>query len=123
MRLGIVIGTVTLNRQHESLGGGRWRLITPLSWQQLAAAPQNSPARLLEFAAQITTEPLAAFDELHAGLGSLVTFTEGREAANAFHPAAKPVDAYVSAIIDQADVVSPATLGTTTSGAAPKKTT
>ncbi len=104
MRLGIVIGTVTLNRWHESLAGGKWRLVTPLSWADLSRLPQGETDNLQAFASDLATEPLTAYDEIHAGVGSLVAFTEGREASSPFHPDVKPVDAYVTAILDQLNV-------------------
>ena len=38
MRIGEVIGTVTLNRQHPSLLGARFKLVVPLSLDDLCAA-------------------------------------------------------------------------------------
>ena len=37
------------------------------------------------------------------GMGQLVAFSEGGEAAQPFQPEGKPVDAYISALIDQID--------------------
>ncbi|MDA7980638.1 MAG: carbon dioxide concentrating mechanism protein CcmL [Pirellulales bacterium] len=104
MRLGIVIGTVTLNRQHTSLTGGKWRLVTPLDWEDLSRLPQDCTTDLQSFAAELSTEPVTAYDDLHAGVGSLIAFTEGREASAAFHPNVKPIDAYLTAILDRLDV-------------------
>ena len=36
MRIGDVIGTVTLNRVHPSLTGASFKLVAPLSWDNLA---------------------------------------------------------------------------------------
>ena len=36
-------------------------------------------------------------------IGQLVAFSEGGEAAQPFQPEGKPVDAYISALIDQID--------------------
>lgn len=106
MRLGIVIGTVTLNRWHESLAGGKWRFVTPLSWADLSRLPNGATDGLQAFATELATAPLAAYDELHASVGSLVAFTEGREASAPFHPEVKPVDAYVTAILDQLNITN-----------------
>jgi microcompartment protein CcmK/EutM len=88
MRIGEVIGTVTLNRAHPSLLGAAFRLAIPLSLADLTsgATPQG--------------ESLVVYDELGAGLGSRIAFSEGGEAAQPFLPAVKPVDAYNAAILD-----------------------
>jgi ethanolamine utilization protein EutN len=88
MRIGDVIGTVTLNRCHPSVAGGCWKLVVPLSWDDLLGCPAE-PA-----------EEIAVFDELSAGLGSRIAMSEGREAAMPFHPQVKPIDAYNAAILD-----------------------
>ncbi len=97
MRIGDVIGTVTLNRAHPSLLGGRFKLVAPLSWDNLAGR-WDEPA-----------EELAVFDELGAGVGSRIAISEGREAAMPFHPEVKPIDAYNAAILDTLDYVTPET--------------
>ena len=38
MRIGDVIGTVTLNRAHTSILGARFKLVTTLSWDNLAGS-------------------------------------------------------------------------------------
>ena len=88
MRIGEVIGTVTLNRAHPSLTGGRFKLVVPLS---LANLTGQSNERAEEF---------TVYDELGAGMGNLIAISEGREAAQPFHPDVKPVDAYNAAILD-----------------------
>ena len=52
-------------------------------------------------------EPLVAWDDLGAGDGQLVAFSEGGEAAQPFRPNDKPVDAYIAAIIDRLDLAAP----------------
>ena len=88
MRIGEIIGTVTLNQAHPSLIGGRFMLVVPLS---LANLTGQSDQR---------AEELTLYDDLGAGVGSLVAFSEGREAAQPFHPELKPIDAYNAAILD-----------------------
>jgi ethanolamine utilization protein EutN len=97
MRIGDVIGTVTLNRAHPSMTGARFKLVTPLSWDNLAGRWEE---RL---------EEIAVFDELGAGVGSRIAISEGREAAMPFHPEIKPVDAYCAAILDTLEYVTPET--------------
>lgn len=88
MRIGEVIGTVTLNRAHPSLAPGSLRLAIPLTLNDLTgeAEPQG--------------EALVVYDELGAGNGSRIAFSEGGEAAQPFLPEDKPVDAYNAAILD-----------------------
>ena len=88
MRIGEVIGTVTLNRRHPSLAGGRYKLVVPLSLADLEGKG-GEPA-----------EELTVYDELGAGLGHRIALSEGREAAQPFHPEVKPIDAYCAAILD-----------------------
>jgi microcompartment protein CcmK/EutM len=91
MRLGKTIGTVTLVEPHDTIRGGVFRLVVPLSAADLTAA--DGPA-----------EPLVAWDDMGAGEGQLVAFSEGGEAAQPFRPLEKPVDAYVAAIVDRLDI-------------------
>ena len=88
MRIGDVVGMVTLNRAHPSLKGASFRLATPLSWDNLAGRSDQP------------LEEIVVIDELGAGLGSRIAISEGREAAMPFHPEIKPIDAYNAAIID-----------------------
>lgn len=82
------MGTVTLVEPHEAVRGGVFRLVVPLATCDLARG--DGPA-----------EPLVAWDDLGAGEGQLVAFSEGGEAAQPFRPAYKPVDAYIAAILDK----------------------
>lgn len=91
MRLGITIGTVTLVEPHPTIRGGVLRLVVPLAAADLERG--DGPA-----------EPLVARDDLGAGDGQLVAFSEGGEAAQPFRPLDKPIDAYVAALIDRLDI-------------------
>jgi ethanolamine utilization protein EutN len=91
MRLGKTIGTVTLVEPHPTMRGGVLRLVVPLALGDLAAGDGRA-------------EPLVGWDDLGAGDGQLVAFSEGGEAAQPFRPADKPVDAYIAALIDRLDV-------------------
>ncbi len=88
MRIGKVIGTVTLNSLHPSLRGASFKLAVPQSWDNLRERSDD------------WQEEVVVFDELGAGLGSTVALSEGREAAMPFYPDVKPVDAYNAAILD-----------------------
>lgn len=92
MRIGEIIGTVTLSRCHPSLTGGSYRLVVPLSLE-------NLKGRSTERA-----EELVVYDDFGAGIGDKIAFSEGVEAAQPFAPNYKPLDAYNAAILDQIDI-------------------
>jgi microcompartment protein CcmK/EutM len=94
MRIGEVIGTVTLARAHPSLTGARYLITVPFSLDALTQGVRGDG------------EDLVMYDDLGAGLGSLVAFSESGEAAAAFYPRKVPVDAYCACILDQIDVRS-----------------
>ena len=95
MRIAEVIGTVTLSRVHPSLAGARWVIGVPYSLKALRAggAPDGEDAVIL--------------DNLGAGSGSRIGFSEGGEAAVPFRPERKPVDAYCACILDQVVIQAP----------------
>jgi ethanolamine utilization protein EutN len=88
MRIAEVIGTVTLSRAHPSLTGARWIIGVPFSLQALRQdlGPDG--------------EDVVIFDNLGAGNGNRIGFSEGGEAAVPFLPERKPVDAYCACILD-----------------------
>ncbi|MDR1493640.1 MAG: EutN/CcmL family microcompartment protein [Planctomycetaceae bacterium] len=92
MRIGEVIGTVTLSRVHPLLTGTQWSLISPLTLDNLIAHASGR------------SEELVIYDELNAGIGEWVAFSEGAEAAMPFYPNLKPVDAYCAAILDTVEI-------------------
>jgi microcompartment protein CcmK/EutM len=92
MRIGEVIGRVTMSRLHPQLRGGRFLLALPMP---LAALTEGSPVR---------GEELVVYDNLGAGAGGLIGISEGREAANPFGKTKTPVDAYCACLIDQISV-------------------
>ncbi|MFZ5831507.1 MAG: EutN/CcmL family microcompartment protein [Planctomycetota bacterium] len=98
MRIGEVIGTVTLSRVHPSLVGQRMKLVVPLTWDNLLGR-SDEPG-----------EEVVVLDQLSAGVGHRVALSEGREAAMPFHPEVKPIDAYNAAILDALVVDVPADL-------------
>ncbi len=101
MRIGEVIGTVTLSRAHPSFASASLRLAIPLTLAELEG--QTAPMG----------EALVVYDELGAGIGSRIAISEGGEAAQPFHPELKPVDAYNAAILDNIHLDPPATDATT----------
>jgi ethanolamine utilization protein EutN len=94
MRIAEVIGTVTLSRAHPSLARARWVVGVPFSLKALKAGlPPDG-------------EDLVIYDDLGAGAGSRIGFSEGVEAAAPFHPDKKPLDAYCACMLDQVVVQS-----------------
>lgn len=91
MRLGKTIGTVTLVEPHAAVRGGVFRIVVPLGPGDLVRG--DGPA-----------EPLVAWDDLAAGDGQLVAFSEGGEAAQPFRPADRPIDAFIAALVDRLDL-------------------
>lgn len=91
MRVAEVIGTVTLSRQHPSLAGFRWIIAVPFSLKALKGGKPDG-------------EDVVIFDNLGAGAGSRIGFSEGGEAAVPFMPEKKPVDAYCACILDEVNV-------------------
>jgi ethanolamine utilization protein EutN len=97
MRIGEVIGNVTLSRVHPTLAGAAFRLTIPLSQMDLTQADlvgDHLPRG----------EELIVYDSLGAGVGSRIAFSEGGEAAQPFYPEDKPVDAYNAAILDDIQI-------------------
>src|SRR6266851_8605697 len=93
MRIAEVIGTVTLSRVHPSMTGFRWVIGVPFSLEALREGRPDG-------------EDLVMFDNLGAGMGDKIGFSEGGEAAAPFYPLKKPVDAYCACILDQIAVSS-----------------
>lgn len=92
MRLGTVIGRVTLSQSVDSLKGARWLVVSPFTrehFQQGDVAP-----------AGLSKDPsLVVYDNLGGGVGQTIGFVEGREAAQPFTPPV-PIDAICAALVD-----------------------
>ena len=90
MRLGHVIGRVTLSQQDPAYKGGRFLLVQPFTKAQFAGAPMTPLAK---------GNSLVVYDNLGADLGNIIGFTESAEASAPFAQPT-PVDAFNAAIID-----------------------
>jgi len=89
MRVGKVIGRVTLSRSYDTLVGGRFLLVEVQDRFSLAGAHRQ------------TSESLVVYDHLGARDGDLIAFAESREACMPFYPEKRvPIDAYNGAILD-----------------------
>ncbi len=91
MRLGHVIGRVTLSQQDPAYHGGRFLLVQPFGRDQFRGAGMTPLA---------AGNSLVVYDQLGAGVGHVIGFTEGAEATAPF-PEPTPVDAYCAAIVDE----------------------
>jgi len=93
MKLGAVIGRVTLSRTLASLEGGRWLIVSPFTrehYQRGSTTPTG-----------LSKDPsLVVYDDLGGGLGQTIGYVEGREAAQPFAQPV-PVDAINAALVDE----------------------
>jgi microcompartment protein CcmK/EutM len=93
MRIGKVIGRITLSQAYETLLGGRFLLVEVQDRFSLAGKPRKS------------TESLVVYDNMGATDENLIAFTESREACMPFYPEKRvPLDAYNAAILDMAKI-------------------
>jgi carbon dioxide concentrating mechanism protein CcmL len=93
MRLGTVIGRVTLSQVVPELAGARWLVINPFNRDHFQTGSQP-PAGLSK------ESSLVVYDALGGGVGQTIGFVEGREAAQPF-AASPPIDAINVALVDE----------------------
>lgn len=93
MKLGTVIGRVTLSQTVPALSGARWLIISPFTREHFQRGAE-SPAGM-------SKDPsVVVYDDLGGGLGQTIGFIEGREAASPFGEPT-PVDAINAALVDE----------------------
>jgi len=93
MKLGAVIGRVTLSKVVPELQGARWLIVSPFTREGYA---RGAGAPLA-----ISAEPsLVIYDALGGAVGQTVGYIEGREAAQPFD-APTPIDAINAALVDE----------------------
>jgi ethanolamine utilization protein EutN len=93
MKLGTVIGRVTLNQTVPALQGARWLIVSPFSREQFARGAADN--------ARLSSDPsLVVYDQLGAGIGQVIGYIEGREAAQPFEQPT-PIDAISAALVDE----------------------
>lgn len=91
MRLGTVIGRVTLSKAVPAFHGGRWLLVSPFTRDHF---PQGTKA------VSLSKDPsVVVYDSIGGGVGDTIGFIEGREAAQPFDEPT-PIDAINAALID-----------------------
>jgi microcompartment protein CcmK/EutM len=93
MRIAKIIGTVTLNRSHQTMRGATLKLAVPLTLENL----QNPDSKIRD-------EFEVVWDDLGAGIGDLIALADGPEACRPFRPNKKPVSAYNAAILDNVNI-------------------
>ena len=87
MRMGTVIGRVTLSVRSPKYVGERLLLTLPWKTDTFGGAEKYDPA-------------IVVYDQLGAGVGQQIAISEGREAACPFEKPT-PVDAYCAALVDE----------------------
>ena len=87
MRMGTVIGRVTLSVRSPKYTGERLLLTLPWKTDTFSGADKFDPA-------------IVVYDQLGAGVGQQIAISEGREAACPFEKPT-PVDAYCAALVDE----------------------
>ncbi len=87
MRVGTVIGRVTLSARHKKISGERLLLTLPWRRETYTKGGQYDPA-------------IVVYDQSGANIGQNIAISEGREAACPF-PSPIPVDAYCAALVDE----------------------
>jgi carbon dioxide concentrating mechanism protein CcmL len=93
MRLGSVIGRVTLGKTFEGLRGARWLIVSPWTPEQFRRGAQ-APAVMSK------ESSVVVYDDLGGGIGQTIGFVEGREAAMPFDRPT-PIDALDAALVDE----------------------
>ncbi len=93
MKLGTVIGRVTLSQTVPALEGARWLIVSPFT--------RDHFQRGTETPAGLSSDPsLVIYDALGGSVGQTVGYVEGREAAQPFDQPT-PIDAINAALVDE----------------------
>jgi len=93
MKLGTVIGRVTLNKTVPALTGARWLIVSPFTREHYQRGLDTPPG--------MSKDPsLVVYDDLGGGVGQTIGYVEGREAAQPFD-APTPIDAINAALVDE----------------------
>jgi microcompartment protein CcmK/EutM len=98
MRLGHVIGRVTLSKQDPAYRGGRFLLVQPFTSAEFAGKAMTPLA---------PGSSVVVYDNLGAAQGHVVGFTEGAEATAPFD-SPTPVDAFCACLVDEIFYTPPA---------------
>jgi len=93
MKLGKVVGRVTLNAVVRELEGARWLVVSPFT-REFYQRGSETPDGMSK------DSTLVVYDDIGGHVGQTIGYVEGREAAQPFDPP-KPVDATNVALVDQ----------------------
>ena len=93
MRMGTVIGRVTLSVAVPALEGGRFLIVSPFTREHFQRGTETPPG--------MSKDPsLVVYDDLGGGVGQTIGFVEGREAAQPLQTLG-PIDAINAALVDE----------------------
>ena len=93
MKLGTVIGRVTLSVTVPALEGARWLIVSPFTREHFQNGTETPPG--------MSKDPsLVAYDSLGGGVGETIGYIEGAEATQPFDRPT-PIDAINAAFIDE----------------------
>ena len=93
MKLGTVIGRVTLNKTVPALEGARWLIVSPFTREHFQRGTETPSG--------MSKDPsLVVYDSIGGGVGQTIGYVEGREAAQPFEEPA-PIDAINVALVDE----------------------
>ena len=92
MRLGTVIGRVTMSVAVPTLEGGRFLVVSPFTREHFQQGTETPPG--------MSKDPsLVVYDDLGGGVGQTIGFVEGAEAMAPFDEPT-PIDAINAALVD-----------------------
>jgi carbon dioxide concentrating mechanism protein CcmL len=92
VKLGSVIGRVTLSHVVPELRGARWLIVSPFTREHFQRGSESL--------AGVSKDPsLVVYDSLGGGVGQTIGYVEGREAAQPFE-IPPPIDAINAALVD-----------------------
>ena len=93
MKLGTVIGRVTLSVTTAKLEGARWLIVSPFTREHFQRGSQPLTG--------MSKDPsLVVYDNLGGDVGQTIGYIEGREAAQPFETP-PPIDAINAALVDE----------------------
>lgn len=93
MKLGSVIGRLTLSKTVPALAGARWLIVSPFTRDHFQRGTETLPG--------MSKDPSpVVYDNLGAGVGQTIGYIEGREAAQPFDEPT-PIDAINAALVDE----------------------
>jgi len=97
MKVGRVIGNLTLSHADSGFRGGRFIVLSPQGREELSATPPGG----------LSKHPsMVAYDNMGAGIGDDILYVEGAEAMQPFDYRT-PVDAICVAILDRYEYAPP----------------